>query len=151
MVSQRVPAFGGYSWSAKDDVFYIYLQDPSALEEAIRVLEEDFYNSDRRPLRYEVRQADFSMIDLKRWKDCAAESVSGEDGINSMNIVGNRVVMTVVDQAATQLLQEKLGGLGVPLEAVNISISPPISLLSHTLRMEVRPLIGGLRRLGPRH
>jgi hypothetical protein len=58
-----------------------------------------------------------------------------DDGMLEVGVVGANVV---------QAVQQRLAGLGIPLERVRIVVTKPIHELA-TLRDKVRPLVGGLQ------
>jgi hypothetical protein len=58
-----------------------------------------------------------------------------DDGMLEIGVVGVNVV---------QAVQQRLAGLGIPLERVRIVVTKPIYELA-TLRDEVRPLVGGIQ------
>jgi len=58
-----------------------------------------------------------------------------DDGMLEVGVVGVNVV---------QAVQQRLAGLGIPLERVRIVVTKPIHELA-TLRDSVRPLVGGIQ------
>jgi hypothetical protein len=59
--------------------------------------------------------------------------------------VANRVRIGIEEGVSEAQIEQELQRLGVPREAVIISITEPIQRMNHTLRDRVRPVAGGLQ------
>ena len=96
-----------------------------------------------------VRQAAYNFLQLKRWRDSAANAVARAGpttyGIDKAH---NRLHVGVVDSTARQTVEAQLRGLGIPLAAVEIKIERPIvPSITHgneNVTDSVRPVRGGI-------
>lgn len=146
-VAQQVPDFGGFFFDQNGDLTVYLIDTPASVAEAAIL---SVFGSDDRitPLlgRIKVLRGQYGFLQLKGWYDQMGAAL-GFSGIVFTDIdeSRNRLVVGVKDLQTADLVKENLTKLGIPLEAVIIEQTSPITFASHTLRSLVRPTEGGLQ------
>jgi hypothetical protein len=158
-VARQVPAFGGMYIDRASGSLVVHLTDtsPRVAAEAEAALYAQF-GTDRlagatatrglgpAPTKPRVRilPAKYRFAELKEWHERLATGVLAlpEVVLTDIDDQQNRLAVGVETTAAQARVEGQLGRLGVPREAVSISVTAPVEY-SLTLRDRSRPPVGG--------
>lgn len=148
-VANRVPEFGGMSSQfEKDDhgySLYIYLLDPAKGAEAEAAIEATFGKDFLRLVRrVQIRQAQYSLLQLWKWRSWVAEQKIVEVNRVIADITMNRLVIWLKKSEMQQSIEQELKRLGIPYEAVifAIELSSQYPELGRWLEVPARARVG---------
>ncbi len=123
-IHNLAPGFGGVFVSDDQTTLKVYLLDTSRLEEAKRAVEQVFGESITQGRKLEALQADFSIAQLYGWYQCMQDEVwaFAQVSMTDLDEGKNRIEIGVDELSATEGIEKALAGLGIPREAVVISV-----------------------------
>ena len=124
-IADRVPGFGGVFRDPSTNIVYIYLQDASMLEEAERVLTEEFGADFLEGNEVEVLEGEYSMAHLARWYRALNNVIGQVPGIvfTDLDEGKNRIAIRMYPRRGVrEKMQVIIASQGVPLEAVAIDV-----------------------------
>jgi hypothetical protein len=144
-VAQQVPGFGGYFIDAAG-VPTVYLTDPAQRPAAEAALAGFLASFGWSASDLQVRQADYTYLQLDAWYDAAWRQALALPGaiFSDIDEGANRLRFGGVDASAVANIASTLSSLGVPAEAVEVVVSAPVLPVA-TLRDKIRPAHGGLQ------
>lgn len=169
-IGERVPAFGGMFIDEDQDTLYVYVVpgeagDLAQLQQSI----DDFFPSDqRRQQRMVMLEAKYTFLQLKSWERQINSRIFSLSGVIDSGIADrrNRFEIGVESAATLSTVESDLLILGVPLGAVNVTVTSPVGFDETeaeaapetsqpdgasatcdvtTIQGFCRPLVGGLR------
>ena len=101
-IADRVPEFGGVFRDSITNIVYIYLQDASRLEEAKRVLTEEFGADFLEGSEVRILEGDYSMAHLADWNRALNEVIWQVPGITLTDLDEGKNRIEIVYAAATR-------------------------------------------------
>ena len=150
-VARRVPAFGGIFFDDQGNltIYLTDLREKTAAEAAI-VAVFGPHRSDIAGLIQQrgtqVLQGRYGFEQLKEWKDrlLTLHTIPGVV-LSDIDDANNRLTVGVETLDVSSQVQQELGNLGIPLEAVNLEETGRIEYATHTLQSYWRPVEGGFQ------
>ncbi len=156
-VAEQVPDFGGFFFD-EDGHPNVYLLEPAPdrADEVREALESVFGDdvlergsSERRPVddpQLELLGGNYGMPDLLTWFDELHE-VFAVDEVVFVDLYEreNELTVAVDDRNAFEEVEAILQELDIPREAIDLKVTEPIDLQSHTLRSNISPPLGGIQ------
>ena len=124
-IADRVPGFGGVFRDPSTNIVYIYLQDASRLEEAKRVLTEEFGADFLDGREVQVLEGDYSMAHLARWYRALNNVIGQVQGITFTDLDEGKNRIEIVMQprrGARESMEAAIASVDVPREAVVIDV-----------------------------
>ena len=124
-IADRVPGFGGVFRDPSTNIVYIYLQDASMLEEAERVLTEEFGADFLEGNEVEVLEGEYSMAHLARWYRALNNVIGQVPGIVFTDLDEGKNRIEIVMQprrGAREEMEAAIGSVDVPRGAVVIDV-----------------------------
>ena len=124
-IADRVPGFGGAFRDSGRNIVYIYLQDASMLEEAKRVLTEEFGADFLEGNEVEVLEGEYSMAHLAAWYRDLRNVIFEDPGIvfTDLDERRNRIAIRMYPRRGVrEKMQVIIASQDVPLEAVAIDV-----------------------------
>ena len=125
-IADRVPGFGGVFRDPSTNIVYIYLQDASMLEEAERVLTEEFGADFLEGNEVEVLEGEYSMAHLARWYRALNNVIGQVPGITCLLILDegkNRIEIVMQPRrGAREEMEAAIALVDVPRGAVVIDV-----------------------------
>jgi len=142
---RQIPGFGGV-FLDENGTPNVYLTDLDAALDAELDLASFMRDRGFDAVPIKVRRADFTIPQLDEWFTAAAEATLGHDGVVTIDIDdrSNRVSIGVVDASQVEMIRDRAVGLGIPVEALDVTVMGPIRTAA-TLQDQVRPVQGGLQ------
>lgn len=148
-IARQVPGFGGLYLDAERNL-RVLLREPSETNRvaAIEAIEAIFGPERFAGANVVAVPADHDFITLKGWKD-RAEPLLGVAGVVSVDADerANRLRVGIDGETRRQGIENRLGRLGIPLEAVEVDVVEPYEFENHVLlpylQKKRRPLIAG--------
>jgi hypothetical protein len=138
--SRTIPGFAGFYAEGCDIVVLSTKPDSSVAAKAQERFAADLPRDDRCQGVVRVRAARYTWADLTRWHEQLAPG--GTTGVvgHAANVIRNRVVVAVEDEAAAGWVREAVHRTGVPAGAVLIAITGPVPLppLRYILRVHAQ-------------
>jgi hypothetical protein len=128
-VAALAPGFGGL-FLDKDGILNVYLLDPAA-EGAATAAISAVFGPERFPLgEVRVLQGKYDFSQLWEWRHALRRDVLGLPGVTSLDIdeLKNRLRVGVERAEVEPEVEKQLARLGIPREAVNIEVEPPVEL-----------------------
>jgi hypothetical protein len=128
-VARVAPGFGGM-FLDESGALNVYLLDPTQQEAAEAAITAIFGREGLPPGEVRVLQGTYDFLQLWEWRHALRRDVLGLPGVTSLDIddFSNRLRVGV-ERAEVELEVEKqLAKLGIPREAVNIEVEPPVEL-----------------------
>jgi hypothetical protein len=125
-VNERVPGFGGMFIDSEGRLA-VYLLDPVQLPAARSAIEAVFGPSTIPAAGIRALQGQYSILQLKEWFD-RANTLLEMPGVSMTDLDEgkNRVTVGVEDASKVRQVEQSVGKLGIPCEAVNIEVTGPI-------------------------
>ena len=124
-IADRVPGFGGVFRDSITNIVYIYLQDASRLEEAKRVLTEEFGADFLEGSEVRVLEGDYSMAHLAAWYGDLRNVIFEDPGIvfTDLDERRNRIAIRMYPRRGVrEKMQVIIASQSVPLQAVAIDV-----------------------------
>ena len=124
-IADRVPGFGGVFRDSITNIVYIYLQDASMLEEAERVLTEEFGADFLEGSEVRVLEGDYSMAHLADWNRALNEVIWQVPGITLTDLDEGKNRIEIVMQprrGAREEMEAAIASVDVPRGAVVIDV-----------------------------
>ena len=124
-IADRVPGFGGVFRDSITNIVYIYLQDASRLEEAKRVLTEEFGADFLEGSEVRVLEGDYSMAHLADWNRALNEVIWQVPGITLTDLDEGKNRIEIVMQprrGAREEMEAAIASVDVPRGAVVIDV-----------------------------
>ena len=124
-IADRVPGFGGVFRDPSTNIVYIYLQDASMLEEAERVLSEEFGADFLEGNEVEVLEGEYSMAHLARWYRALNNVIGQVPGIVFTDLDEGKNRIEIVMQprrGAREEMEAAIALVDVPRGAVVIDV-----------------------------
>ncbi len=142
---RQIPGFGGM-FIDENGTPNVYLTDiENALDAEMDVAS---FMRDRGfdALPIKAHRANFTIPQLDEWFTETAKSTLGHDGVVAVDIDdrSNRLSIGVVDPSQVEMIRDRVLGLGIPQEALDVTVTGPIQT-AVTLQDGVRPVQGGLQ------
>jgi hypothetical protein len=144
-VGALVPGFGGY-FLDESGAPTVYLTDPSRRAEAEQALAAFLEDRGFTAADLQVRQGTYEYAQLDAWYRQARPDVFSIAGaiLGDVDEANNRIRIGVADATAAIAVQDAIGRLGMPTDAVIVQERAPIQTMA-TLQEDVTPLQGGLQ------
>jgi len=156
-LAREVPSHGGFYRDTASGNVVVYLKDIAHADRARSLLRHLVGPSLARPgfarrgREIVVREAKYTFLELKAWRDRLTPLIMAAPGVVSLDLdeVDNRIVIGLDFGVGQGLLRRIVGDVGIPQEAVEFETVGPIVLHQQTLLDSIRPFEGGLviRRL----
>ena len=124
-IADRAPGFGGAFRDSGRNIVYIYLQDASMLEEAERVLTEEFGADFLEGSEVRVLEGDYSMAHLADWNRALNEVIWQVPGITLTDLDEGKNRIEIVMQprrGAREEMEAAIASVDVPRGAVVIDV-----------------------------
>ena len=124
-IADRVPGFGGVFRDSITNIVYIYLEDASRLEEAKRVLTEEFGADFLEGSEVRVLEGDYSMAHLADWNRALNEVIWQVPGITLTDLDEGKNRIEIVMQprrGAREEMEAAIASVDVPRGAVVIDV-----------------------------
>ena len=124
-IADRVPGFGGVFRDPSTNIVYIYLQDASMLEEAKRVLTEEFGADFLEGNEVEILEGEYSMAHLARWYRALNNVIGRVPGIVFTDLDEGKNRIEIVMQprrGAREEMEAAIALVDVPRGAVVIDV-----------------------------
>jgi hypothetical protein len=128
-VAEVAPGFGGM-FLDESGILNVYLLDPAQQGAATAAISAVF-GPERFPLgEVRVLQGKYDFLQLSEWRKALRRDVLGLPGVTSLDIddFSNRLRIGVEATEVEGRVEEELARLGIPREAVNIEVEPPVEL-----------------------
>lgn len=145
-VAERAPAFGGLFVDETTNSLYVYSWNRTAAGAAeVEGALQTTFGAALPPGRIKLLQGQYGFKELKQWHD-GLTGVLSMPGVvlTDINDAKNRLTVGVESVEASWRVRDRLGALGIPGEAVDAVVVPPVRL-EVSLRDRNRPLVGGLQ------
>ncbi len=150
-LAQEIPGFGGMYYDEAGSLTVVMAGDapPMSRDALARALQPaagtlGLQAADVQGMSVQLEQYDFLTL---RNIQSSLRSVFSIGGVvyTDVDEVANRVRIGIESSVSEAVIEQELQRLGVPREAVLISVTDPIELMNHTLRDVVSPRAGGLQ------
>jgi hypothetical protein len=128
-VAEIAPGFGGM-FLDESGTLNVYLLDPTE-EGAAKAGIKAVFGPERFPLaEVRVLQGTYDFSQLWEWRHALRRDVLGLPGVTSLDIddFSNRLRIGVEATEVEGRVEEELARLGIPREAVDIEVEPPVEL-----------------------
>ena len=150
-IERQVPGFGGYFYDENGNLT-AYVVDMGRAAQARTVLAQVLparaaqARGPRGTSEVQVRQGRFAFSQLSRWHE-QLTGVLGTPGVVFTDLDESRNVLRVgVENAGLErAVRAQAARSGVPVEAVEVTVTEPMRQLTHTLQDYSRPMEGGLQ------
>lgn len=142
-IANAESTFAGF-YLAADQAPVVLLTDTTRLDAALSAgLSRSLSGRGISASAIRIRVAAYSFGALKRWYE--VEGIEQEIGSveSSIDVVNNRLRFRVTSFTARENALRTIAGLGIPMQAVQIEVGPPVQLAG-TVRDRIRPLMGGI-------
>jgi hypothetical protein len=147
-VAQAVPEFGGMYLVEDGLVLEIFLRDPTsertdAAAEAIRTIFGEIIPEGG----IRARQGTYGFLQLREWYAAIVGGLVGIPGVVSTDIdeAANRLAIGIATADAEDEILDVVSDLGIPGDAVAVTVTGPIEPLTHTLQAAQSPRRGGFQ------